>query len=301
MRKLAAAWLLAFLNCFVPCAGAEPVQAVCTLFPVYDFARQVGENLADVRLLLPPEAEAHSFEPRPQDVRLMNDADVFVFTGKEMEPWALRLARSLEGPIVVDASEGIPLLRSGDGHSGDEEGHVPHHHVFDPHVWLDLSMAQRMVDNIAAGFCAADPQNKETYLRNASAYKAQLAELDEEIRDITAKAKRRTLVFGGRFACRYFLRRYGLNWVTAYDGENEPGIRRVAKVVQYMKEHDVHYLLHDEFSQPKIARSIAEQTGAGLLMFHAAHNVTREDLTEGITFLDIMRSNRDLLIPALAQ
>ena len=316
MRKLIIITLFAFLACSALPAGAEPIQVVCSLFPVYDFARQVGGDLAAVRLLLPPGAEAHSFEPRPQDVRLMNDAALFVFTGKEMEPWALRIAQSLEGPVVVDASEGISLLPNEDEHSPEEEEHEHehehehghehehehhHHHVLDPHVWLDLSLAQRMVDNIAAGFCAADPENADSYRRNAAAYKAQLAELDSEIQSLVEKSERHTLVFGGRFACRYFLRHYGLSWVTAYDGENEPGMRRIAEVVHYIKEHGVRYLFHDEFAEPRIARSIAEQTGASLLLFHTAHNLTRKELDEGVTFLDIMRGNRDALALALAQ
>ena len=157
-----------------------------------------------------------------------------------------------------------------------------------------------MVDAIAAGFRAADPKNAETYRRNAEAYKARLAELDGEFQCLVEKSACRTLVFGGRFACRYFLRHYGLNGVTAYDGENEPGIRRIAEVVRYIKEHGVRYLFHDEFARPKVARSIAEQTGAGLLLFHTAHNVTREELEKGVTFLDLMRANRDALALALA-
>lgn len=239
----------------------------------------------------------------------MNDAVLFVFTGREMEPWALRIAQSLEGPVVVDASEGIPLLHNEDGFSQEEAEHEHehehehghgHHHALDPHVWLDLSLAQRMVDNIAAGFCAADPQNAESYRQNAAVYKAQLAELDRDIQSLVERSKRRTLVFGGRFAYRYFLQRYGLNWVTAYDGENEPGMRRVAEVVRYIREHGVRYLFHDEFAEPRIARSIAEQTGAELLLFHMAHNLTREELDEGVTFLDLMRGNRDALTLALA-
>ncbi|MCR4818127.1 MAG: zinc ABC transporter substrate-binding protein [Fretibacterium sp.] len=302
MKKIIALFLFAFLAISALPAGAAPLQAVCSLFPVYELARQVGGDLAHVRLLLPPGAEAHSFEPRPQDVRLMNDAALFVFTGKEMEPWALRIAQSLDGPVIVDASEGIPLLSNEDDPSREEEHEHKHghHHALDPHVWLDLSLAQKMADNIAAGFCTADPENADSYRRNAAAYKMQLAELDSEIRSIVERSKQRTLVFGGRFACRYFLRHYGLNWVTAYDGENEPGMRRVAEVVRYMREHGIRYLFHDEFAEPRIARSIAEQTGAKLLLFHTAHNLTREELEKNITFLDIMKANRNALTLALA-
>ncbi|WP_158612205.1 metal ABC transporter solute-binding protein, Zn/Mn family [Fretibacterium sp. OH1220_COT-178] len=300
--------------------AGEKLSVVCSLFPQYDFVRQIAGDLAVVRMLLPPGVESHTFEPRPSDIKMLNDADVFVFTGKYMEPWAERIVRSLDNKrlIVVDASQGVELrkehehehhhapaekdaVRSRDEHA--EEAHH-HHHEYDPHIWLDLCHAQTMVDTILAGLIEADPKHAEVYTKNAEAYKARLAELDGEFAAIVKKGRHRTLVFGGRFAYLYFLKHYGLNYVTAYDtcsSEGEPGVQRIAQVIRYMKKKEIRSLFHEEFVIPKVAQSIAEQAGAELLLFSTAHNLTREEFEKGVTFLDIMRANRDNVEKALTR
>ena len=257
-------------------------------------------------MLLPPGVESHSFEPRPSDMRTLNEADLFVFTGKYMEPWAERIVQSLDNKklIVVDASQGIELQKEPDHEDHDENGETHHHHhEYDPHIWLDLSFAQKMVDTILAGLIQADPDHAEIYTKNATAYKARLADLDAEFASIVKKGKHRTLVFGGRFAYLYFLKHYGLNYVTAYDtcsSEGEPGVQRIAQVIRYMKQKDIRSIFHEEFVVPKVAQSIAEQTGAKLLLFSTAHNLTRDEFEKGVTFLDIMKGNRDSVAQALS-
>ena len=288
-------------------AGAEErkLSVVCSLFPQYDFVRQIAGDHASVRMLLPPGVESHTFEPRPSDMKTLNDADVFVFTGKYMEPWAERIVQSLDNKklVVVDASLGVALQKEPDHEDHDEHGNTHHHHhEYDPHIWLDLSLAQRMVDNIATGLSAADPEHADLYAKNAEAYKARLAELDAEFASIVKKGRHRTLVFGGRFAYLYFLKHYGLNYVTAYDtcsSEGEPGVQRIAQVIQYIRKKDIRCIFHEEFVVPKVAQSIAEQTGARLLTFSTAHNLTKDEFEKGVTFLDIMKANRDSVEQAL--
>lgn len=278
MRLLA--WGVALLFLTVAGAAEGRLSVLCSLFPVYDFARQTAGDRAEVRLLLPPGAEAHSFEPRPQDMRALNDAGLFIYTGPVMEPWAERIAGTLRTP-VLEAGAGIPLVGR------------------DPHVWLDLSLARRMLGNIAEGLCRVDPEGTELYRRNAADYDAELAALDREFQALVDGAARRTLVFGGHFAFGYFLRRYGLDFVSAYEGEAEPSARRVAEVIRYIRENGVHFILHDEPVPPPVARSIAEETGASPLRFSSAHDLTREEMERGLTFLEVMRANRDAAALAL--
>ena len=290
--------IFAFLTTALVFGGAalaSPLKAVCSLFPVYDFARAVAGEDAEVRLLLPPGVEAHGFAPRPSDIRTLSGADLFIYTNPLMEPWAERLAETLQGPLIVNASEGITLL------SGEEREHH-HGHGADPHVWLDLENAQRMVRNIAAAFERRDPEHAELYRKNAAAYCAKLAELDGGVRAVAEgnqKGENRPLVFVGRFAYRYFLNRYGLDWVTAYEGETEPSPRRVAEVIRVIETRGVKSALRDELPPSAVTREIAAQTGAELRLFHTAHTVTREELDGGTTFLKIMQANRDAVAAAL--
>ena len=299
MRKILCLFLFSILWIY-PCPASEAGDAespkflvVCTLFPQYDFARNIAGDKASVIMLLPPGTESHTFDPRPGDILSLNRADLFIYTGKEMEPWAERILGSLDNKslIAVDASAGAVLRKEEHERGHHEEGH---RHEHDPHIWLDPILAATMVENIKEGFCLLDPQNAPFYEQNAKEYKERLFLLDRDLREAVRDGKRDVLFFGGRFAYLYFFERYGLRYVSAYENcstEGEPGIRRVAEVIRAMRREDARFIFHEEFSDPKVARSIAEQTGAGLLLFRTAHNVTRDEFEKGTGFIDIMRAN----------
>lgn len=254
------------------------ISIICSLFPVYDFAREVTGDLADVKLLLSGNAEPHEFEPSPLDVMALNNSDVFIYTGIYMEAWAEKISRSLSHTLIIDASENIELVNN------------------DPHVWLDINHAQDMVMNISRRLCELDPEHSEIYDTNAKDYCLRLSELD---RDFAAMRKDNTLVFAGEFSCKYFMDRYGFKYVSAYDGENEPSLRRMSEVIKYIRDNRVRHIFTDAVGISSITRSISEHTGAEILIFNSAHNVSREDLEHGITFIDIMRANYDSLKTAL--
>ena len=242
------------------------ISVICTLFPVYDFTRQVAGPLADVKLLLPPGVEPHEYEPSPRDIKALNASDVFIFTGAVMEEWAERVSRTLTHTRSIDASDGIILTDN------------------DPHVWLDMSLAQRMVMNILRGLCETDPDNSAEYTRNAETLCAGLRELDEKF---SAMKKDKALVFAGEFSAGYFVRRYGFAYVSAYEGENEPSVRRMAEVIRYIHQHKARYIFTDTGGVPSVAREISRQTGAEILTFGTGHMISDSN----ITFLQMMNDN----------
>jgi zinc transport system substrate-binding protein len=296
-------WIFALFCLPLAADAAEPKKllVVASLFPQYDFVRQIAGDKAKVVLLLTPGTESHTFDPTPGDLKTLQKADLFVYTGKVMEPWAGRIVESLDNAslLVIDASEGIKL-KMGEIHDREENLHddAARDHGYDPHVWLDFSLAMTMADNVTRGLCAKDPANADFYKKNAAAYREKLRELDREfleaVGEAAAASGRETLVFGGRFAYRYFLDRYGLKYVTAYDScstEGEPSLRRIADVIRYITNNGVRAIFHEELVDPRVARSIAEQTGAEPLLFSTAHNVGRDEFEAGITFIDVMRRN----------
>lgn len=167
----------------------ERIEVVATLFPQYDFARQIAGARADVTLLLPPGVESHAYEPTPADIIRINQADVFLYTGAYMEPWAQKLIEGLDGDVqVVDVSAHVPLEEESHDHEGhDHDGHGG----FDPHIWTNPQNAKVMVDNIAAALSAADPAGSGLFMTNAADYKAQLDELDETIMEIVGMSEHR--------------------------------------------------------------------------------------------------------------
>jgi zinc transport system substrate-binding protein len=281
----------------IPPADNGKLQVVTTLFPLYDFSRQIAGDKADVSLLLPPGVEAHSFEPKPGDIIKINRADVFIYTGPFMEPWVEDILKGIINKklVVVDSSKDIKLVSEEHHEGGENQAEHEHYHGgMDPHIWVDPVLAQQIVDSIANGFATKDPANKDYYLANAKSYNAKLAALDTEIRQTLATCKNKTILYGGHFAFGYFARHYGLNYISPYAGfapDAEPTPRKIAELIEKMKSLDCKYIFYEELLEPRTAKIIAESTGAKLLLLHGAHNVSKQEIEKGVTYLEIMEGN----------
>lgn len=251
----------------------EEVRVICSLFSEYDFAKNIIGDLGTVELLIPPEIEAHDFEPSPRDIKRLNASEVFIYTGDFMESWAKRIASSLKGVKIINSSSNIQIENS------------------DPHIWLDLSKAELMIRNILEGLIEVSPENAEVYRNNAEKYILKLRELDEKLFELKKIYASKFVVFGGYFSYGYLMDRYGFQYVSAYDGENEPSVRNLARVVKFIKENGNKYFLCDKFGVTKISQSIAEQTGAEILLIDSLHNVSRAEFEKGASFIEIMQNN----------
>lgn len=279
------------------------IQIVATLFPQYDFAKQIGGDKVNVSLLLTPGTETHTYEPTPQDIIRINDSDLFIYTGKYMEPWADRIVGGIDSDTkILDASNNINLLKSEDDDDEEEHEHEEHHHEFDPHIWLDPQNAIIMVKNITEELCSIDKENEEYYRANSERIIAEINSMDLDIENTIKNSNKNKVVFGGTFAYAYFVNKYKLEYVTAYDscGESsEPSVARVKEVIDYMKENNIKVVFYQEASSGKIADSIAKETGAKKLVFHTVHNATQEEINNGETYISLMRKNLDNLKQAL--
>jgi zinc transport system substrate-binding protein len=284
--------------------GNAKLPVVTTLFPQYDFTRAIGQDKVRVTLLLPPGMEAHAYEPTPQDIVRIRKSRVFIYTGEYMEPWAHKIIVSAKGQnlVIVDVSKGITLMTEADhdeheAHETHEEhqAEADHHHGGkDPHIWLDPIYAQKMVDNIVAGLSQADPRNRGFYQQNGAAYKAKLQVLHLKYTATLKKAKTRKIIYGGHFAFGYLAKRYGLEYISPYNGfapDAEPTPQHIAQLVQTMKTSGIKVIYYEELIDPKVARVISGQTGAKMLLLHGAHNVKKAELQAGITYLKIMEQN----------
>ena len=281
-----------------PAAVTGKLQVVVTLFPLYDFARQVGGDRVDVRMLIPPGVEPHNFEPRPEDLLRLARADLFIFSNRYMEPWAAGILKGVDnrGLVVVDAGDGIALIPAAEagGHEehGDEAGHH-HDGGMDPHIWMSIPNAERMVANVRDGLIRKDPRGAEVYRKNASAYLEKLQDLDRRFRTGLADCKTRTFLHGGHYAFGYLAREFGLDYRAAYavTADSEPTPKKMMALVDQMKKDDLHTIFYEELLSPRVAETIARETGAQLLKLNGIHNVTRDELAAGATYISLMEAN----------
>lgn len=297
------------------------INIVATLFPQYDFARQVGGDKVNVSLLLTPGTETHTYEPTPQNIIEINKADMFIYTGKYMEPWSDRITSSIDTDTkVLDVSKNINLQKMEEGHESihkenmlesdeheeflddDKDGEEHEHHEYDPHIWLNPQNAIIMVKNIATELSSIDSDNSEYYWNNANRLINEIKTLDSDIEETVNSSNSKKIAFGGSFAYSYFIHRYNLEYVSAYEscGEDaEPSVANVKNVIDYMKSNNINVIFYQELSSGKIADSIASETGAEKLVFHTVHNASQEEIGRGETYVTLMRQNLENLKIAL--
>ncbi|MDY5576244.1 MAG: metal ABC transporter substrate-binding protein [Lachnospiraceae bacterium] len=284
----------------------EKLSIVTTLFPNYDFAKQIAGDKAEVTLLLDPGVEAHDYDPTPADIISINKSDLFIYTGDFMEVWASQIIDSLDNKNlqIVDASKGIELISTEDEEHETSDESKEHSHEYDPHIWTSPKNAITMVNTILEAIVLADPDNEDYYRKNAASYVTQIQEIDNEIRAVVNDAKQDTIYFGGRFAMIYFVREYGLGYMSAFDScssETEPSAKLVTKMVDAMKKNGASVVFYEELTDHKSAQAIADEIGGTTLLLHSCHNVSAEDFKNGATYVSLMKQNIENLKTGLGE
>jgi zinc transport system substrate-binding protein len=231
---------------------------------------------------------------------LLSRARIFVYAGKAMEPWVGNVIRGagILVTAVVDAGEGIALEDGDDdcGHETDHNGgrHEEETHGKDPHIWMDMENAQKMVDNIAIAFSSRDPLGREVYLKNASAYKSKMADMDKKMRSELSLCPGKTFIYAGHFTFGYLCRRYGLKQLSpfrSFSSDAEPAPREVAALIKFMRQNKLKYVYSEGLQEPRVARLIASESGAKVLPLYGAHNISKDDYLRGIDFIALMGKN----------
>lgn len=304
-------------------AGKLKVEA--SFYPMYEFARSVGGDLADVELLVPSGTEPHDWEPTPQDIAKIEDADLLVYNGAGMESWVDQvLDASANAKLrTVEASEGLDIMEgseeeehehdheageahsheSSEDHDHDAEeahGHDHDHGGLDPHVWLSPKLAAQEVRNIEAAFAKADPDHAAQYKSNADAYVAKLDALDAEFKSGLTGTKRTDFITQ-HAAFGYLARDYGLTQVpiAGLSPDQEPSAREMADVVEFAKQHDVKTIFFETLVSSKVAETIATEIGAKTDVLNPLEGLTSEETAAGEDYLSVMRKNLEALKKAL--
>lgn len=281
----------------------DKITIISTTFPGYDFARAItkGSDNIEVKMLLKPGAEMHHFEPTPKDIKNIKNSDMFIYIGGDSDEWV----SDLLSDINTDKTKIIKMLDFVDleleEHVEGMEG-VEHEEEYDEHVWTSPINSITIIDQLKDEIIKLDSDNKELYEKNASTYISKLNNIDMEIKEIVKNAKRTEIIFGDRFPLRYFVLEYGLSYYAAFPGCSESveaSSKTIAFLINKVKEDKIPVIFHIELSDQKIAKAISKETGADVLEFHTAHNISQKDFDAGITIVDIMNKNVIALREAL--
>lgn len=284
----------------------ERISVVTTIFPQYDFVREIAGERVDLKMLLKPGEETHSYEPTPQDIIAIQNSDVFIYVGGENDEWVEDILSSMPDNdrrtlklldcVETVEEEHVEGMKgeSGHAHEDDEESV----HEIDEHVWTSPVNAALIVDKIQELLGQADPAGSEIYEGRAETYQQKLMDLDQQFHEITDNSKRNLLIFGDRFPFRYFADEYGLDYFAAFPGcagDTEPSAATMAFLIEKTKEEKVPAVLKMELSSDNIARAIAEAAGTEVKVLYSCHNISAYDFENGETYLSLMKRNVETL------
>jgi len=295
---------LVILTAFPVKAQSDRLTVVASVFPLYDFAREIAGPSADVRILLPAGVDPHSWEPKPSDIVFLSRADIFLYTSEKMEPWAHELVEAVEGKklATVEIMDSLGFFRSDEHNSSTNVVEGGDGGSKDPHFWLDLSHAARTVEMLGKLLARHDPANGDSYLSNARGYIQRLEQLDETFKTGLGNCRSRQLVTGGHAAFGHLVERYGLEQVSVYgiSPDAEPTPRQLARVVRIVKDNEVKTVFSEETMNPEMAQVLSKETGARIAILNPAANLTADQWQRGITFMNIMEQNLENLREGLS-
>lgn len=294
---------------------AKTLQIVTTIFPEYDWVRQLlGDNAdnAEITLLLDNGVDLHSYQPTAEDILKISTCDLFIYVGGESDKWAEDALREAANKdmVVINLMESLgenvkeEEIVEGMEHSHDHD-HEEEEQETDEHVWLSLRNAGALCGTISDALCEIDPVNSEKYKKNADRYIAELSDMDKQYQEAVSSASKKTLLFCDRFPFRYLVDDYGLDYYAAFSGcsaETEASFKTITFLSGKVDEINLNCVLTIEKSDQKIAGTVIRNTQSRdqkILTLDSMQSTTSKDISDGAAYLSIMESNLDVLKEAL--
>lgn len=298
---LTVAVILLSVGCGAPSVKkGGKLNVLCTVFPLYDWARNIAGNAAEVSLLNESGADMHSYQPTAADIVRLNTCDVLIYTGGESEEWVTEVTKTFENKesrvlnlIELLGERAVPEREEGteNRRNGKET---------DEHIWLSLKNAEILTDKITAALAAADSENADIYKANAAEYSERLKALDENYTETLKNAKHKTLIFADRFPFRYLADDYGLNCYAAFPGcsaETEASFETIAFLAKKADENG-DCIFVTETSDLGIAKTVNNSTAKKnkkIIILDSMQSIKKKDIKSGVTYISVMEKNLEKL------
>lgn len=270
-------------------------NVVASYYPLYNFAKNIGGDRVQVTNITPAGSEPHDYEPSPQQLVAAYESDVFIYNGGTFEPWVDKFVLDYKH-VKVSGGSGVDLI---DGY--DEETSELSSEVKDPHFWLDPVLARQIVNNIRDGLIKADVGSKDYFTNRAKEYDDKLAQLDQEFKAGLANCDSRSAITS-HAAFGYLAKRYNLDIISiaGISPDEEPSPARLAELTQVVKDKNIKYVFFENLVSPKLAETIATETGAKTALFNPIEGISDEEEKQGKDYLSIQRENLQNLRTALS-
>lgn len=319
----------------------EGLKVYASVYPMYDFAKKIAGDKLDVEMVMPQGTEPHGWEPDTKAIKNLENADLFIYNGAGLESWTDKVIDSLSNKElkVVEASEGVELIKSSHDHEdedhdheGAEEKHNHNHEAeenhdhnheaaennhnhnheedheheghqhgpMDPHVWISPKNAKIEMENIKNALVELDKENADYYESNYQKYAKMLDELDAKYSEKLSPLPNKTIVVSHEaygYLCKdYNLTQIGIKGVNA---ETEPDAKKMAEIINYVKENKITTIFTEELIDPKVSKIIADETGCLVKVLSPIEGLSEEQIKNNEDYFSIMEENLENLVGAL--
>jgi zinc transport system substrate-binding protein len=270
-----------------------------TIYPLQYFTERIAGKHANVSAIIPPGADAHTFEPSTKDMVKISEGDAFIYNQSKSDEFSSSVADTLkeEKVPVIDAAQGITLAHMKE-HEESEKEHD--HGAYDPHIWLDPVLAQQMADNIYQQLVHLKPQAKKDFKKNHDQLIKDLQALDGKFKEKIEKAPKKTFIVS-HAAYGYWAERYGLKQIaiSGLSPAHEPTQHQIQNIIEYTNKEKINYILFEANVNNKVAATIKNETGTESLTLQNLETLTKKDIKKKRDYISIMNDNIDTLTKAL--
>lgn len=268
------------------------LNVYATVYPIYNFAKNIGGDKVDVKLIIPNGQEPHDYEPSNKTIQDLEKADVFIYNGAGLESWSEKIIKSSNNNdlVIVEASNCVEILNeTADGKK-----------IRDPHVWLDPKNALIESRNIKDAFIEKDPENKEYYESNFNEYANKLEELDGNFNEKLSNLENNTIIVSHE-AFGYLCNAYNLNQIgiEGVNAESEPDAKTMARIVDLVRSEDIKVIFTEDIVDPKVAATIANEARIKTEFLNPLESLTEDEIENNDDYISIMQSNLIKLEEAL--
>ena len=284
------------------------IKIISSNFASYDFLRAIigdNENI-ELTFLIGPGKDPHSYDPTAQDLIKIQNADLFVYIGGEIEKWSEKVLSSIDtkatGKICI--ADFVDTVKEKEIDGAEEEHENEGKDAYDEHIWTSPLNAIKMVEALEKEMEKIDSNNSKKYKQNSEKYIAQIKDVDGKIQNIVDNKVRDRLIFGDKMPMQYFIDYYKLKVSAAFNGcstEIDPSASTIAYLENKVKEEKIPVVLYVELNPGKVANIIAKEVenGCEAMQIQALHNVSLDDFENGETWVSLMSRNIDVLKKAL--
>ncbi|MBN2264210.1 MAG: zinc ABC transporter substrate-binding protein [Candidatus Aminicenantes bacterium] len=255
---------------------------MATVLPLRDFAAAVAGERAEASLLLPPGAEVHAWQPRPRDIAKLSECDLLLHIGAGLEPWLAGLLKAFPKGRVRTFEASAALAHS--GLSGQ---------AIDPHIWLDFGLDVLIVRRLAEELSRIAPAGAAAFKANAERLAGRLEALDAAFSEGLADCRGRDIVLAGHSAFGHLAGRYGLAQRALYglSPDARPKAKDLMEAIDFCRAKGIRTVFAENAVPPDLADTLAREIKGRVLILHTGHNLSREQLAEGLGFFDLMAEN----------